>query len=307
MEPDRIILAGGSGFLGQALAAELTQRGRLVIVLTRHLDQRTDKIRSLHWDGRTIGPWAVELDGAAAIVNLTGKNVNCRYTPANRREIVESRVDSVNVLGEAIRRCRRPPKVFVQAASLAIYGDAGERVCDETAPPSRGFSAETCLAWESAFNALDCSTTRRVLLRIGFVLGREGGALRTLDRLTRCFLGGRAGSGRQYISWLHLHDMLQIFLFSLDNPDWNGVFNATSPDPVTNAQFMRELRHAIARPWSPPIPNWAVRIGARLMKTEAELALTGRRCLPQKLLDNGFRFAFPHLPQALANLYTSSG
>ncbi len=254
------------------------------------------------WDGKTLGPWCSALDGATAVVNLTGKNVNCRYTPENRREILESRVESVRVLGEAIGRLRHPPGVLVQASSLAIYGDSGARVCAEQSPPGTDFGAQVCLQWEATLNSLRLPTTRVVVLRIGFTLGEGGGVLLTLSRLTKLFLGGTVGKGDQYISWIHLDDLNEMFRWSLERSDLLGVFNATGPVPVTNRGFMRELRHALRRPWSPPAPAWAVRLGAFLMRTEASLALTGRRCLPVRFLGCGFQFRFPELGQALENI-----
>jgi uncharacterized protein (TIGR01777 family) len=236
-------------------------------------------------------------------VNLAGRSVNCRYTEENRREIVQSRVDSVKAIAEAIRRAGTPPEVLVQAGSLAIYGDPGERDCDEASPPGTGFSAETCVAWEEAFAGDAIAATRRVLFRIGFVLGRDGGALEMLARLTRRFLGGRVGSGQQYISWLHVRDMIRIALWAIDSVDASGVFNATGPNPVTNETFMRALRHALRRPWSPPTPAWAVALGARFMDTEPSLALEGRKCVPKRLSEQGFVFEFPELGPALGEIF----
>jgi uncharacterized protein (TIGR01777 family) len=303
MNSKRIILAGGSGFLGHALANELSGRGYEVIILTRSASTRPGPIQQVNWDGRTLGAWARHLDGAGAVINLTGKSVNCRYTPENRREIIESRVHSVKVVDEAILRCAQPPKALVQAGSLAIYGDAGDRWCDETSPPGDGFPAQTCQLWEQAFDAVRTPGTRRVLLRIGFALGKDGGALGVLATLTKWFLGGTVGSGRQYISWIHLSDLNEMFLSSIERHDLEGAFNATGPNPVTNAEFMRELRHVLKRPWSPPAPVWAVKIGSKLMGTEASLALTGRRCAPRRFLEKGFAFKFPGLNAALIDIF----
>lgn len=305
MSGGRVVLAGGSGFLGRFLAEELARRGREVVVLTRapRNGDGNGRVREVAWDGRTTGEWARTLEGAEAVVNLAGRSVNCRYTPANRREIVASRVNAVEAVGRAVLRCSEPPKVFVQAASAAIYGDAGRRVCDETAPAGRGFSVETCVRWEGAFNSLELAGTRKVLLRIGFVLGREGGALGTLSKLTRLFLGGAVGTGRQYVSWLHAADMNRIFLWAVESREAEGTFNATGPAPLTNAEFMESLRRAHSRPWSPPVPVWAVRLGARLMGTEAELALTGRRCLPERLIENNFKFLYTSLDEALRDIH----
>jgi uncharacterized protein len=297
-----IVLAGGSGFLGRSLTPFLSACGYRVVVLSRSAGATGAEVETLHWDGEHPGAWCDALDGASAVINLTGRSVNCRYTAKNRREILDSRINSVRVLGEAIAQSRRPPGVLVQASSLAIYGDAGDVVCDEKAPPGKGFGAEVCLQWEAAVNSLDLPHTRAVLLRIGFALGRDGGVLDTLAGLTKWFLGGAAGSGRQYISWIHIDDLNDMFKAAVENDSMSGIYNATGPAPVTNREFMRQLRRATGRPWSPPVPSWAVEIGAFLMRTEASLALTGRRCVPARFLEGGFRFQFPELRPALADL-----
>jgi uncharacterized protein (TIGR01777 family) len=297
-----VVLAGGSGFLGRSLAPFLSASGYRVLILSRSTTVSGREVETLHWDGKSPGSWCEALDGASAVINLTGRSVNCRYTAKNRREILDSRINSVRVMGEAIARSRRPPSVLVQASSLAIYGDAGERVCDEQAAPGSGFGAEVCLQWEATVNSLNLSHTRTVALRIGFALGRGGGALQTLAGLTKWFLGGSAGSGNQYISWIHIADLNNMFRAAVEDESMNGVYNATGPEPVTNREFMRQMRSVVGRPWSPPVPSWAVEFGAFLMRTEASLALTGRRCVPARFLEGGFRFQFPELRPALNDL-----
>ena len=293
---NKAILAGGSGFLGRALARELVRGGWQVVVLTRTPQEPGD----VAWDATTLGPWADELEGAAAVVNFTGRSVNCIHTPENKRLILESRVNSVRVLGAAVARCHRPPPVWVQCATLALYGNAGDRVCDEQAPLADDFSAQVSRQWEAAFAAVAAPGLRQVVLRIGIVLGPGGGGLTPLAKLARRFLGGTVGNGRQYFSWLHLADMNGIILRALSQPEMAGAYNACAPNPVTNAEFMRALRHAVGRPWSPPAPEWAVRFGAHyFMRTDADLALTGRRCVPRRLLEEGYQFQFPELGPAL--------
>ncbi len=298
----KIILAGGSGFLGQALGRKLAVEGWEVVVLSRK-PRNTAPFREVPWDAETAGTWVAELDGAEALVNMTGRSVNCVHHAANRRLILESRVNSVRVLGTALARCRRPPAVWVQCASLALYGDAGDRVCAEDAPVADDFSAQVCWQWEAALAAVPAPATRKVCLRIGLVLGPAGGALGPLAGLTRWFLGGTVGSGRQYLSWLHHEDMNDLFQQAIARPDLAGAYNACAPNPVTNAEFMRELRAALGRPWSPPTPEWAVRFGARfLLRTDADLALTGRRCVPARLQAAGIAFKYPALGAALRDL-----
>jgi uncharacterized protein (TIGR01777 family) len=301
----RIVLAGGSGFVGQALAPIFVAKGYEVAVLGRGSAHRDDGVDYLQWDGKTIGDWTSALDGAEAIVNFTGKNINCRHTAENRREIVRSRVDSVRALGEAIAHCPVPPKVFAQTSGIGYYGDTGDRVVDEEAPCGNDFPAEVCRQWEGAFGALNLPATRKVVLRLGVVLGRTGGALPVLEKLTRFFLGGAVGSGRQFISWIHIDDIIRLYMSVIERPELAGVFNATAPAPVTNAEFMRELRGVLHRPWSPPVPAPLARAGAWLMGSEGELALLSSRCTPRRFLEHGFKFQFPTLREAVAHLYAN--
>ena len=300
----RVVLAGGAGFLGQALARKFAQEEHEVVILSRRPAPAAGRIRTVVWDGRTVGDWANELNGAEAVVNLTGRSVACLLTPENQREIIASRVDSVRAIAQACARCDEPPPVIVQASSLAIYGDAGDRICDENAPHGTGFSVEVCEAWEAEFFAeTGLSGPRRVALRIGFVLGRNGGALGQLAKLARWFVGGAAGNGRQYISWLHLDDFCAMVRWVIRNPDAQGVYNATGPAPATNAEFMRALRKELGRPWSPPTPVWAVNFGAQfIMGVDPSLALTGRRCIPRRLQNEGFTLKYTDLAGTLHEL-----
>ena len=297
-----IVIAGGSGFMGQHFEAALTRQGYTVTILTRQPRQPNHVL----WDGRSPGEWIDILDGAAGIINLSGHSVNCRYNAQNRRRIVESRVNTVNAIQAAILQVRQPPSVFVQASGLGIYGNTGDKFCDEQTTPSSGFLADACVRWEAAFFARDLPHTRRVVLRPGVVLASDGGALQVLARLTRFFLGGAAGDGQQYISWLHIEDMNRIVLRAIKDDTCQGIYNATGPNPVPNAEFMRSLRHALKRPWAPPAPAFAVRIAAFLMRTEPQLALHGRRCIPKRLLEEGFAFKFPALQPALADIFDKS-
>ncbi|MGI8602218.1 MAG: TIGR01777 family oxidoreductase [Verrucomicrobiales bacterium] len=303
MEKPKIILAGGSGFLGRTLAPELLSRGYDVVILTRDDNSDLAAARAVPWDGATSGAWTAELEGTKAVIGLAGKNVNCRYTVRALREINESRIRSTRALGDAIHRCSVPPLVWVQASSLAIYGDAGEVECTEDTPVGQGIPVETCLAWERAFAESPTPRTRRVLLRISFVLRRKEGALRLMEKITRCGLGGTIASGRQYVSWIHWHDMNRIFVRAIEDASFEGSFNATSPGPVPNADFMRELRRVLHRPWSPPLPSWLLPLGCWLLRTEPVLARTGRRGVPTRLLDHGFSFAFADLPAALRDIF----
>jgi uncharacterized protein (TIGR01777 family) len=302
-KPPRIVLAGGNGFIGQALARELRARNYEVVVLTRTPRGRTDGVVEIEWDGEHIGEWIKFLDSAEAVVNLTGKNINCPHTPENLRALASSRVNSVRAIEAAFSHVKVPPRVWVQASAVGFYGDTGNIPCDENSPNGSDNLAEICRQWENAFKSVNAPKTRRVLLRVGFVLGREGGALPVLEKLTKWFLGGTVGSGNQFISWIQLADLTRVFIQTIKQDDFSGTLNAVAPNPVTNRNFMRELRRVLHRPWSPPAPEFAVRLGSRLMKSEPSLALAGCRAAPKRLLEAGFKFDFKNLREALENLY----
>lgn len=305
----RIIIAGGgTGFVGQTLRSYLIDQGYdEVVVLTRDPDRhpKENGVRFVRWDGRTVGDWKSEIDGAHAVVNLAGKNVNCRYTKAALDEIDQSRVNAVTAMDEAIAQCAAPPKVLVQSGSLAIYGDAGDGWCDEARPAGEGIPPQTCLQWETAFQdgAAQTPLTRRVMFRISFVLGIGGGAVRMLATLTRCFLGGASGNGQQFISWIHHRDFDRMIVWAIENEAVSGIYNATSPNPARNREFMQTLRKVLRRPWSPPVPQLFVRLGCIFMRTESVLALTGRRGSPKKIEAAGFTFEFPELEPALRDVF----
>jgi uncharacterized protein (TIGR01777 family) len=304
MSKKRIVIAGGSGFIGSALAEGLSGLEFEVIVLTRSPSQRTDGVSELAWDGEHLGEWIQCLDGAEAVINLAGRSINCPHTPDNLRTIASSRINSVQTLAAALEQVKIPPKVWVQASAVGFYGDTGENLCEEFAPNGDDVLAHICHDWEAVFNAAVVPKTRKVTLRMGFVLGRSGGAFPVLARLTRLFLGGPAGKGRQYISWIHLADVVRIMITAVENGRMFGIYNAVAPVAVTNAEFMAELRRALRRPWSPPVPVFAVKLGAELVGSEPSLALVSQRCEPKRLRDSGFRYQFSGLAPALRDLCT---
>lgn len=298
----RVVIAGGSGFLGQSLIPDLLPHAREIIVLTRGGDRVDGRVRYVQWDAKTVGPWAKWLDGASAIVNLVGRTVDCRKTPANKKVILESRVDSVNALAAAWKLASAPPTVWVQSATSHIYGDTNDEILDESSPIGTGFAPMVGTAWEAALTSADLPGVRKAILRISFVLGRGGGALRTLVRLTRWGLGGTIGTGRQYMSWIHTADLNAVILCALRDATLHGPYVVTSPGPVTNATFMRTLRCVLHRPWSPPVLKPMVHLGAWFLRSDPELALLGRRLMPTRLTNEGFTFRFPHLDDALHDL-----
>ena len=302
MERQRIVIAGGSGFIGAPLADLLVSQNYEVVVLTRSPKKRVGQIRETGWDGASLGPWANELAGAAAVINLAGRSIDCPHTPQNIQEIIRSRVNSVKAVATAVKHLPIPPRVWVQASATGYYGDTADHACDEHAPSGMDVLAGVCQQWEAAISPEDIPSIRLVKLRIGFVLGHGGGAFPVLARLAKWFLGGSAGNGRQYVSWIHRQDLLRILSEAVIQEQWSGVYNATAPNPITNGDFMRTLRQVLHRPWSPPAPAIAVRLGARLMGSDGSLALVSQRCPPARLIGIGFPFKFPDLRPALEDL-----
>jgi len=296
----RVVIAGGSGFLGLNLARHLTQTGHDVVILSRRPAATSFPWSFVQWDARTVGPWRDCLDGATAIVNLAGRSVDCIKTPDHCDEILRSRVEATLMLGQAVRAINQPPPVWVQMSTAHIYGDPPEVICDESSAPGYGLAPTVGKAWEAAFNESVLPTMRAVVLRTSFVLGRSGGALRKLGLLARLGLGGRVGNGRQGMSWIHEHDMDRLFARAIADSSMTGTYVATAPNPVSNDEFMRALRRAVGMPIGLPAFEWMVRIGAPLlMRTDPELALYGRRCVSRRLANEGFEFKFPTVEAAL--------
>jgi len=302
-ETERIVLAGGAGFLGRHLARTLERRGYDVVILTRNAERYDGPGRAVSWDGETVEDhWMSELEGARALVNLAGKSVDCRRTQANYEGILQSRIHSTRVLGDALRKVYRVPEVWVQAGSLAIYGDAGDRICDESGFIPDEYPTDVCVAWEEALGEAIRPEMRWAMLRIGFVLGRDGGALPTLAGLTKLGLGGTIGSGKQWISWIHIDDMMRLFVEAIENPAVHGIYNATGLQPVPNAEFMETLRSTLGVPFGIPAPAPLVKLAAPVINTDPDLALNGRRGLPVRIHGLGFQFRFHELEDALADL-----
>ena len=300
----KVVLAGGSGSLGRSIGADLAERGDEVVVLSRS-SRPGGPHRQVTWDGATVGPWAAELPGAA-LINLAGALVDHPPTPANIELLTRSRVEPTKALAEAVTTLDRPPTVWLQMSTLAIYGDAGDAVLDETARPADGPAqmAGVARAWESSASGINAC--RQVVLRSGIVFAPGTPAFDRLAGLTRWGLGGRIGSGRQWISWLHVQDFLGIVRRVLNDASLSGVTHATSPNPVRNVELMATFRSVFNRPTAPPTPAWLLRMGAIVLRSDPALALTGRRGIPTRLLDAGFVFSHPELGAALVDLREST-
>lgn len=303
----RVVIAGGSGFLGISLASHLAARGAAVALVSRRPPRASGPWRHVPWDGRTLQPWYRELDGARGLINLTGRSVNCIKTPDHQDEILRSRVEATHVLGEAVRAVDSPPPVWVQMSTAHIYGDPPEVTCTEDSILGYGLAPFVGRAWEEAFHASVLPSQRGVVLRTSFVLGRDRGAgqgaLGTMLPLARFGLGGTIGSGTQGMSWIHEADLNRLFERALGNTEMRGTYVASSPNPVSQRDFARAVRRAVGMPLGLPAFSWMVRLGAQwLLRTDPELALYGRYVVSRRLQEEGFEFRFPRLPEALDDI-----
>jgi uncharacterized protein (TIGR01777 family) len=243
--------------------------------------------------------------GAGAIINLAGRSVDCIKSPDNCDVILRSRVETTQIIGQAIRQIKTPPSTWIQMSTAHIYGDPPEALCTENSPFGYGFAPFVGQAWERAYEEAVLPNIRKVILRTSFVLGRTGGALQRLSLIVRLGLGGKVGHGNQGISWLHEEDMNRLFIRAIANENMKGIYIATAPNPVSNAEFMRQLRKAIGVPIGLPAMSWMVKIGAPLLlNTDPELALYGRYCISSRLKKEGFEFRYPNIDSALQNIYS---
>ncbi|MBI3863292.1 MAG: DUF1731 domain-containing protein [Planctomycetia bacterium] len=303
----RVVIAGGSGFLGLSLARHLAALGYDVTLLSRRPPRPSGPWKHVVWDARTAGEWRRELEGAWGVVNLAGRNVDCIKTPDHQDEILRSRVEATCALGAALRGIDSPPPVWVQMSSAHIYGDPPEVMCTEDSAFGYGLAPFVARAWEDAFHASVLPSQRAVILRTSFVLGRDqgagAGALSRLGKLAKLGLGGTIGPGTQGLSWIHERDLNRLFARALDEPAMIGVYIASSPNPVSSKVFMRELRRAVGMPIGLPTSEWMVRFGARwFLRTDPELALYGRYVVSTRLQEEQFEFEFPELGEALDDL-----
>jgi uncharacterized protein (TIGR01777 family) len=305
----RIILAGGSGFLGQALASYFQQLGFEIIILTRSAGHLGGAGRQVAWDACTVGPWQRELEGATAVVNLTGRSVNCRYNARNRKEILDSRVNSTRVLGEAIGRCAGPPQVWLNASTATLYKHTFDDPWDEegeieaAAEAKDAFSVEVGMAWERTLEEAQTPRTRKIAMRMAMVLGMGNNSVfPVLRRLVRFGLGGRMGNGRQFVSWIHEVDYCRAVEWLITHNDIHGPVNLTAPNPLPNREMMKTLRRVCRVPFGLPASDWMLEVGAFFLRTETELIIKSRRVIPRCLLESGFQFQFPTIREAFVEL-----
>lgn len=313
----KIVIPGGSGQVGTVLARAFVADGHEVTLLSRH-PRATSPWRELAWDARTPGDWTASLENADVVINLAGRSVNCRYNAQNRREIMDSRVDSTRAIGNAIARAKNPPRLWLQASTATIYAHRYDAPNDEAtgilggaekeAPDTWKFSIDVATAWErAAMEAGPLPRTRLVLLRSAMTMSPDpGGIFDTLLGLVRRGLGGTSGDGRQYISWIHETDFIRAIHWLIAHEEIAGPVNLAAPGPLPNAEFMRTLRKAWGMPIGLPATEWMLEIGAIFLRTETELILKSRRVIPGLLLKNGFTFDFPDWESAARDLCRES-
>lgn len=299
----RIVLVGGSGFLGHALRQRLVPLGHEVIVIGRGPATDNEGWSSVQWDAKTLGPWTSALDGAEVVVHLAGKRVDTRPTKANIAELISSREGTVKLVGRALEGVDTPPGAWVQLSSLSIFGDSGDQVIDEaTAPPTTGPAqqVEVVQRWEAAYRDASSGIERRVLLRPAIGIGGNGDpATRQLARLARLYLGGPVGGGKQWVSWIGAEDFFDLLVRSVIEDEMGGLYHLTAPTPVRNSEFMSAYRKAVGARFGLPATRTMTTIGAAILGSDPALALTGRRCVPARLLAEGYVFKQTSIDEAV--------
>jgi uncharacterized protein len=307
----RIVIPGGSGQVGNILSQHFHARGDDVVVLARVASPAPWRV--VHWDGANVGDWASELENVDVLINLAGRSVDCRYTPANRTAIKESRIQTTNLLGRVIGQCSRPPRLWMNASTATIYRHALDRPMDEQtgeiggnepdAPAKWRFSIDVATSWERAFFAAATPHTRNIALRSAMIMSPDrGGVFDTLLRLVRLGLGGTTASGQQFVSWVHDADFLRSIDYLIAQNGIDGPVNLASPNPIPNREFMKALRQAWGTRIGLPAAAWMLEIGTIILRTETELVLKSRRVIPGRLLEAGFQFQFPDWAAAAQNL-----
>lgn len=307
----KIVIPGGTGQIGTVLARAFHQGGDEVVVVGR--TARPSAWRFVPWDGRTLGAWAAAVDGADVVINLAGRSVNCRYGAENRRLIMDSRVESTRIVGAAIAQAARPPRVWLQASTATIYAHRHDAPNEEftgqiggvepDAPATWRFSIEVARAWEQTLAEANTPKTRKVAMRSAMTMSPDrGGIFDVLLRLVRFGLGGRAGDGRQYVSWIHDGDFIAAVQWLMAHDEVDGAVNLAAPHPLPFTEFMRTLRRAWGARIGLPATRWMLAVGAFFMRTETELVLKSRRVVPGRLLQAGFSFQFPSWDAAAVDL-----
>lgn len=301
MKP-KIIIAGGSGFIGQELANYFKNNFEIVI-LSRSYIENKNGIRFVKWDAKNFGNWTNELENALAVINLTGRSVNCRYNEINKNEIYESRLASTNIIGKAIINCVNKPKIWINAASATIYRNEYEKPnTEEKGIIGEGFSVDVCKKWEQMFYSFKIDNVRQINLRIAIVLQKDKSVMAPFKNLAKLGLGGKAASGKQLFSWIHIMDFCRAIDFLIHKKNAVGTYNLASPNAITNSYFMKTIRTKMGIPFGIPQPKWLLEIGAWLIKTETELIVKSRWVYPERLLNEGFKFNYETIENSINDL-----
>lgn len=307
MRYKKIILAGGNGYLGTVLTNYYRNIAQEIIILSRTLKPKDENVTTLVWDGHNEGEWMKELEDAELLINLCGKNVNCRYNQKNKEEIIASRIVPTALLGRVIEKMENPPELWINITSATIYRHAEDHPQDEeTGEIGYGFSIDVCRKWEETFFQTNTPLTRKIALRMGIVLGHADGAFPRLLNLVKCGLGGRQGNGQQYVSWVHEQDAAKCTEWLIQHTELNGIINCTAPVPLKNETFMTCIRNAYGLSLGLPSPAWLLGIGAIIIGTETELILKSRWVVPKRLLDSGYSFLFSEAKHAIRDILSIS-
>ncbi|WP_026727913.1 TIGR01777 family oxidoreductase [Flavobacterium denitrificans] len=298
----KLIIASGTGFLGQVLIHHFKNKFEEIIILTRGKSQTIDGIKYVNWNAKTFTGWEKELENASVLINLAGKSVDCRYTKKNKKEILWSRIDSTKILNKAVLNCKNPPKHWLNSSTSTIYRFSLDKQMDEVdGEIGNDFSINVALSWEKAFFKTETPKTIKTALRTSIVLGKNGGAFIPLKTLAKIGFGGKQGGGNQFISWIHEEDFANAVDFIIQK-EMTGVINIVSPEPIRNVDFMQKLRKAVGFPFGIPINKFFLEIGSFFIRTETELVLKSRNVIPKRLLKNGFEFKFGEIDEAFRDL-----
>jgi uncharacterized protein (TIGR01777 family) len=294
-----IVIVGANGFLGRVLSRHFLAQGWSVVGIAREPYDLVDGVDFVYWDGKRLGEWVDALEWVDVLVNLAGRSVNCRYGEKNRKAILDSRVKTTELLGEAMRRCKYPPKVWINSSTATIYRHAEDRPQgDADGEIGTGFSVDVATAWEKAFFSEEVESVRKVAMRTAIALGRDEGTVWTvLQGLARRGLGGKMGSGRQMVSWISETDFARAVEWLANDEKASGTYNVAAPNPVKNASFMRLVRASVGSTIGLPATKWMLEVGAFFLRTETELILKSRWVLPTRLLEEGFQFKYPTVQQ----------
>lgn len=301
MSGGKVIVAGGSGFVGGHLLARLKESGYTTVVLSRSSKRVENADQMQAWDGKTVGSWAMSLEGARAVINLSGPTLQRKWTPEVKQDILRGRVEPTKAIGQAIKDSQDPPKVWINASAVGYYGETSDRAVGESAPPGKGFLAEVGQQWEAAQKDFALSDTRMVQARLGVLLGKDGGAYPKLESLTKAFLGGAVGSGEQWMSWIHIDDAVRMLEWMIET-DVVGPVNVVAPNPARNKDVMAALRQALGRPPIPPAPEFMVKLGSSLMGVEPDMILDSHRVRPVIAEGRGFDFCCRDITDAIDDL-----